>query len=728
MKNSIYYFLFLLLCCLVMVPTYAQPYNASQGYLKANSKWVFGANIGWNKANNSLFPVTGFNASGASLSVADSATGQLLFYSNGVNCWSANGQLMPNGQGIGGIGTGGRTQPVCAVPFIAAPGKYYLFALTDPFSATGFSNDGKGKLFYSVLDMSLNNGLGDIVPGQKAILLDSLLGSSIIAIPGNNCDVWLMAHALYSSTYKAFHITAAGLDLNPVSSTSGPAVYQTPIVLGADTWRQGYTQGQMSVSPDRSKIAYGVISLNGIPLPAGVTPLGFIVSKFNPDNGIVSETLQFNAGNIHVYGIGFSPDNTKLYVNVVASDNNVVNGIIQYDISNYNATAIANSAFPIFTAPAGSIKQKYIKLYNDTLYLSNQSTGGVPSLSVITAPNLAGALSNYQQAAISLTGSLVQGISNDMVFPLPPETNYATLLDTTICKHFNPFIISAPPGRTAYEWNNGVTNQQQIINALGTYWVKSKSGCTVYIDTFRVTGINALDVDLGKDTLVCNQDSFLLHPAVPEGATFLWQDGSTADRLRVSQSGSYALAVTLNGCTDRDTISVTFSDLRQDLGADNIACKGVPVAVQAQVNGAQGASILWSTGSTGRSLWIDEPGTYWVTLREGSCQASDTLKVIRELCDCQVAIPNAFSPNGDGRNDIFLPVVEAGCVLTAYELAIYNRWGQLVFYNYGSQVGGWDGYADGQSCDAGVYFYTLKLKKGTRQLSFEKKGDLMLLR
>jgi len=237
-----------------------------------------------------------------------------------------------------------------------------------------------------------------------------------------------------------------------------------------------------------------------------------------------------------------------------------------------------------------------------------------------------------------------------------------------------------------------------------------------------------MDVDLGKDILVCNQDSLLLHPAVPPGATFLWQDGSTADRLRVRQSGTYSLAVTLNGCTASDTVSVTFSDLRQDLGADDIACKGVPVAIQAQVNGGQGASVLWSTGSTDRSLWIDAPGTYWVTLNEGGCQASDTLKVIRELCDCQVAVPNAFSPNGDGLNDVFLPVVEADCVLTAYELAIYNRWGQLVFYNYGSQIGGWDGYADGKSCDAGVYFYTLKLKKGTRQLSFEKKGDLMLLR
>src|SRR5690606_2950068 len=110
-----------------------------------------------------------------------------------------------------------------------------------------------------------------------------------------------------------YRITADGLDLNPVVSHAGPDVYATPVQVGTDSWRLGYTQGQLSVSPDRSRLAYGVVSLNGIPLPSGASYLGFVLAEFNPDNGTVSNALQFNDNNIQVYGTGFSPDNSKLY-------------------------------------------------------------------------------------------------------------------------------------------------------------------------------------------------------------------------------------------------------------------------------------------------------------------------------------------------------------------------------------------------------------------------------
>lgn len=705
----------------------AQNYNQSAGYLKANSKWVFGSNIGFDKNSNGLFPVTGFNTSGATLSVADSATGQLLFYSNGVQCWTAAGQLMPNGSNIGGEGNGGRTQPVCAVPFVGEQGKYYLFALTDPFSNTGINPDAKGKLYYSVLDMSLNNGAGDIVAGQKAILLDSLLGSSIIAIPGNHCDVWLMSHALYTSEFKAYHITAAGLDLSPVVSNAGPAVYPNPIQFGGNTWRLGYTQGQMSVSSDRSRIAYGVISLNGIPFPAGVSPLGFILSKFNPDNGTVYDALQFNEGAIHVYGTGFSPDNTKLYINIVASDNNTTNGVIQYDISNYNTTAITASAFPVFPMGNGAIKQKYMKLYHDTLFLSNQSTGGTPTLSTINSPNLSGAACAYQDAAIPLTGAIVQGITNDVVFALPSDTTYNTLLDITECAGMPVMVLDGPAGHSAYFWDNGSSNRQRIVSERGTYWLISKNGCQIYADTFRIGGAE-FSVSLGNDTTLCNQPSLLLQPAAPDNAAFLWQDGSTGNNFTVTAPGPYWTRVTYEGCNHTDTIHVALADLRQNLGPDDIACRGIPVSVNIEARTSPGATMQWSNGSNASSIYVTEPGNYWLLVTDGDCKASDTLRIVRELCDCPVLIPNAFSPNNDGINDVFAPVTEAGCVLKDYELQIFNRWGQSIFYTYSSDGNGWDGTFNHQPCDAGTYFYTIKMSKGTRAVDFKQKGEVILVR
>jgi hypothetical protein len=69
--------------------------------------------------------------------------------------------------------------------------------------------------------MRLNNGLGDVVPGKKAIFPDSANCEKMALVKGNNCDVWLMVRSLTSFSYKAFHITNTGIDLTPVVSNIG---------------------------------------------------------------------------------------------------------------------------------------------------------------------------------------------------------------------------------------------------------------------------------------------------------------------------------------------------------------------------------------------------------------------------------------------------------------------------------------------------------------------------
>src|SRR5690606_28048726 len=105
-----------------------------------------------------------------STSVADPETGQLLFYSNGGRCWNRNGQIMLNGDSLlGNSPFGGTnvnpdaplnystTQGTCIVPVIDEPGQYYLFSLRGITSGNPIPY---GTLFYSIVDMSLDNGLG----------------------------------------------------------------------------------------------------------------------------------------------------------------------------------------------------------------------------------------------------------------------------------------------------------------------------------------------------------------------------------------------------------------------------------------------------------------------------------------------------------------------------------------------------------------------------------------
>lgn len=94
---------------------------------------------------------------------------------------------------------------------------------------------------------------------------------------------------------------------------------------------------------------------------------------------------------------------------------------------------------------------------------------------------------------------------------------------------------------------------------------------------------------------------------------------------------------------------------------------------------------------------------------------------------CNVYVPNAFSPNEDGVNDVFQ--AQVGCTVTAFDLKIFNRWGQLVFASV-SQETGWDGTSKGQLAASAVYVYVLKVaydQEGTVK-SEVKTGEVSLLR
>jgi gliding motility-associated-like protein len=95
--------------------------------------------------------------------------------------------------------------------------------------------------------------------------------------------------------------------------------------------------------------------------------------------------------------------------------------------------------------------------------------------------------------------------------------------------------------------------------------------------------------------------------------------------------------------------------------------------------------------------------------------------------NCKMYIPNAFSPNGDGRNDLFKP--ETNCTVTDYELRIFSRWGQLLFESRSIEAG-WDGALAGKPMPQGVYVYRLRysVEDGDRPRETVASGQVTLLR
>src|SRR5690606_26792137 len=131
------------------------------------------------------------------------------------------------------------------LPVIGDTNKYYVFSMqTVPDYLYG-GDVGASRLYYSIVDMTLDGGLGDVVPGKKGILLDSLLTSEkMIAVRGTKCDLWLLVHNVEDNVFKSYHIGDTGISLNPVISTTGNM--NTPLA---------YIMGKMKASPDGKRLA-----------------------------------------------------------------------------------------------------------------------------------------------------------------------------------------------------------------------------------------------------------------------------------------------------------------------------------------------------------------------------------------------------------------------------------------------------------------------------------------
>jgi len=120
-------------------------------------------------------------------------------------------------------------------------------------------------------------------------------------------------------------------------------------------------------------------------------------------------------------------------------------------------------------------------------------------------------------------------------------------------------------------------------------------------------------------------------------------------------------------------------------------------------------SYLWMDGTTSQSYPASATGLYSVIVTDQfGCKGADSVNVI--LCPDAFAIPSAFSPNGDGLNDVFRVLWNADVSPTSFSMLIYNQWGRLVYEGHNILIG-WDGQINGELCPTGVYTYVISIEK-----------------
>src|SRR5258705_5077159 len=272
-------------------------------------KWYFGVLAGVDFSPSLPVPLTNgvMNTSEGCSSISDSA-GNLLFYSDGQTVWNRNHTPMPNGTGLlAGITC---TQAALIVPKPGSNTIYYEFTLDD----TG----GLNGLRYSVIDMTLDNGFGDVTVEKNIFIRNNLTEKLTGVAQTNGTDYWIAVHETGTDTFYVYSLTAAGFDTNAVISHAG--------IIHSNEQIQN-TYGQMKFSPCGDMLALAAGFLN-------------TVEVFNFDNatGMITPFVSIPMTD-HVYGIEFSSHGTMLYV----STYDLAQTLIQYDLtSGVPATIIAS--------------------------------------------------------------------------------------------------------------------------------------------------------------------------------------------------------------------------------------------------------------------------------------------------------------------------------------------------------------------------------------------------
>lgn len=248
---------------------------------------------------------------------------------------------------------------------------------------------------------------------------------------------------------------------------------------------------------------------------------------------------------------------------------------------------------------------------------------------------------------------------------------------------------------------------------------------------------------------LCEGDSFRVFALDPgaetqyqwwkEGAPFY---GSTGPEIYLKEPGQYRLmAVTDKGCEDASReLNVVVHErpvaeiLPREVQEEEVICAFDTTLLRARV-GAAGDQYSWSPPEAFRRLNLPEgpevsgafPEPTWVTLTVTSsygCSDSTGIMVMTRPC-CEVFMPNAFTPNGDGLNDFFKPQLQPSQLLVG--LKIFNRFGQLIYDNDNPRRG-WDGnYADGTPASTETYMFLVEYTCADGK-NYQEKGSLSLMR
>ncbi|MHC1774820.1 MAG: gliding motility-associated C-terminal domain-containing protein [Lentimicrobium sp.] len=642
---------------------------------KQANVWYFGQNsgLGFNSGSPQVLEDGALNTFEGVSSISD-FNGNLLFYTDGMTVYNKNHTIMSNGSGLGGHPSS--TQSGVIVPLPLSGTRYLVFTVDYVYNA--------GDLFYSVVDMSQAGGLGSVV--TKNTFLQTNSAEKITAVNHSNMqDIWVVIHERGNNVFRSYLVTKDGVSGSSVLSNTGPS-------LGTNG-----EQGYLKISPDGSTLAMASYHNRRID-----------VSTFNNSTGRIAYSFGFNYPDA-TYGVEFSKDNKLLYATVSYD----LSQIYQINLSAQTNTRIAtlNSALPgaLQLGPDGKI---YVARYNRP----NNST---KYLGVINNPEVEGAGCNYVDEAIYLgTGASFMGLPTF----IQSYFDVSLSIEATNSCEMTPSSFNAwlsPDLQANLDWmlwnfddpsspenTSAVADPVHIFSAPGVYDV------TFTMSAAGIQLSRSTTVTVWENPPLALPDSLSFCPG--ENATidagagafqFVWSNQSSSSQIIVNSPGDYWVRKTSsNGCFSIDTSNVKVYTVPElDFGPDVMLCGDDGILLQS--SGFE--FYTWQNGSTDSTFLVTAPGLYSLeAISSDNCPVSEDI-LIAPCCEFSLLVPNAFTPNSDGYNDEFKPLISGS---SQYRMTIANRWGVILFTTSDMEEA-WDGRYLNSECPEGVYFVVLEYNK-----------------
>jgi hypothetical protein len=424
-------------------------YNTSLSQFRGNN-WIFGDSISLH-FDGIAQPTMGYLNSDigeAYANVSDSA-GNLLFYSGTRTAnqlityvYDRNGGYLLNSAGTYGFST--VTQGNIIIPFPGNNNLFYLFAISWVTPGNPL------KLYYNIIDMSQNAGMGTMV--QKNILLcDSNLCEMMNAVRhANGRDWWLVIHQRYSSNYLLYLISPSGI--------SGPFIQNIGLVINNSII------GESIFAEDGSRFAHAMNDGN------------LQLLDFDRCTGTFSNCQQLGDSLYAIegnYGCSFSPNGSKLYV----SDQ--VDSLFQYDLLSPDVKASRSLIYCIHNADY--IFGQHQLAEDGKIYIAdaNINSGNTidsisTSLSVINLPDSSALSCSFSPFSISMDQRITYaGLPNNPNYALGPVAgSICDSLTTTVASidKENGFQIYPNPADTHFTLKNSLSQKAVItvVDVKGT--------------------------------------------------------------------------------------------------------------------------------------------------------------------------------------------------------------------------------------------------------------------